>query len=343
MDTTTTATTTTETSMKPVSFTILFHGNCIDGWFAAYIAQEALKQSGSVQMFPISPQQSNHWPSAERMAGSHILLIDVSVEQVHRDAWERGGALSVDCMDHHHTSAAHWPSGKINVDHCAAIQVFRHFCPGCAIPDWLRMVDRIDRWDAPTEEDRCLREIFNQIAHKPVEQRSCVEAIANTQLLMAHLDDPVMMRSYIEQGRVILAAKDAHLLGVLTRLGKIYTLTEEMCLSWQLPKTWVSANVFIVDNTEVVIDSTEAAHLVFMHHPGVNVFVNYRKKSFLKKEKGNVVQKTAYVYSARSFALNAVNNALDITDGTFLKGHPTSAGASLTVGEVPCFPFVCTF
>ena len=318
------------------AFTILFHGNCIDGWFAAYIAQEALKQSGTVQMFPISPTPSNHWPSAQKMVGTHILLVDVSVEQVHRDAWVTAGALSVDIMDHHHTSVSQWPEGKIQVEHCAAIQVFQHFCPGHPIPDWLRMVDRIDRWDNPTEEDRCMREIFNQIAHKPVEQRSCTEAIANTQLLMQHLDDPVMVRSYIEQGKTVLAAKDAHLLAVLSKLGRIYKITPEICTAWQLPTTWVGASVFVVNNSEVTIDSTEAAHITFMYHPGVDIFINYRKKSFLKKEMGNVVQKTAYVYSARSRVFN-------ITEGTFLKGHPTSAGASLTVGEagpVEAFPFL---
>jgi hypothetical protein len=318
------------------AFTILFHGNCIDGWFAAYIAHEALKQSGKVQMFPISPQQSNHWPSIQKMAGTHILLVDVSVEKHHRDAWEQGGALSVDIMDHHHTSISQWPEGKIKVEHCAAILVFQHFCPGLPIPTWLHVVDRIDRWDNPTEEDRCMREIFNQIVKKPVEQRSCTEAIANTQLLMQQLDDPVMVRTYIEQGRVILAAKDNQLLGTLSKLGRIYTITPDMCAKWQLPNSWLGANVFIVNNTEVVIDSTEAAHIVFMYHPGVNVFINYRKKSFLKKEMGNVVQKAAYVYSARSRDFN-------ITEGTFLKGHPTSAGASLTVGEagpVESFPFL---
>ena len=317
------------------SFTILFHGNCIDGWFAAYIAHEALKQSGTVQLFPISPTPSNHWPSIQKMVGTHILLVDVSVEQVYRDQWTAAGALSVDIMDHHHTSVSQWPDGKINVEHCAAIQVFQHFCPGLPIPDWLHMVDRIDRWDNPTEDDRCMREIFNQIAHKPVEQKSCAEAIANTQLLMHHLDDPNMIRAYVEQGKMILQAKDNHLLGVLSNLGRIYTLTSEMCVQWALPASWMGANVFIVDNTQVVIDSTEAAHIVFMYHAGVNIFVNYRKKSFLKKEKDRVVQKTAYVYSARSRNFN-------MTEGTFLKGHPTSAGASLTIGEVPCFPFIYT-
>jgi hypothetical protein len=322
----------------PTAFTILFHGNCIDGWFSAYIAHEALSQSGTVQLFPISPQQSNHWPSIQKMAGTHILLVDVSVEKQHRDAWEQGGALSVDCFDHHHTSMEHWPAdGKqINVEHCAAILTFQHFCPGRPIPDWLHMVDRIDRWDNPTEEDRCMREIFNQIAHKPVEQQNCTEALANTRLLMQHLDDPAMIRMYLEQGKVILTNKDNQLFAILSKLGRIYCVNEEMCTAWQLPATWLHANVFIVDNTEMVIDSTEAAHITFMHHPHVNIFVNYRKKSFLKKEKGNVVQKTAYVYSARSRAFN-------LTEGTFLKGHPTSAGASLTVGEVPCFPFLCTF
>jgi len=319
------------------AFTILFHGNCIDGWFSAFIAHEALKQSGTVQMFPISPQPSNHWPSPQKMIGTHILLVDVSVEQVHRDAWEKAGALSVDCFDHHHTSVGHWPAGgkQIQLEQCAAITVFKHFYPTQEIPFWLHVVDRIDRWDNPTEEDRCLREIFNQIAHKPVEQQSCKDAMADTMLLLGHLQDPVMVQSYLQQGKTILAAKDAQLLKILEQLGRIYVITQEYCTQWSLPASWLGASVFIMDNTETVIDSTEAAHIVFMHHPTVDIFINYRKKSFLKKEGKNIAQKTAYVYSARSRVFN-------ITEGTFLKGHPTSAGASLTVGEAGpahSFPF----
>jgi len=45
------------------------------------------------------------------------------------------------------------------------------------------------------------------------------------------------------------------------------------------------------------------------------------------------IEREMYVYSARSRGFN-------LTEGSFLRGHPTSAGASLIKGEVATLPFV---
>ena len=71
---------------------------------------------------------------------------------------------------------------------------------------------------------------------------------------------------------------------------------------------------------------------MFQHYPLVNVFINYRKKTLYGKGPA-AVEKTMYVYSARSRGFN-------LTEGTILKGHPTAAGASLIKGEVPFLPFL---
>jgi hypothetical protein len=90
--------------------------------------------------------------------------------------------------------------------------------------------------------------------------------------------------------------------------------------------------VFIIDNTNITLDTTEAAHIVFQHYPAVNVFINYRKKTLYGRGPG-AVEKEMFVYSARSRGFN-------LTDGTVLKGHPTAAGASLIKGEAPTLPFL---
>ena len=283
-------------------------------------------------MFPISPSQTNTWPKAKEMTGTHILLLDVSVEEIHRTEWIAAGALSVNCIDHHASAVEHWPIGgcPINIVSCAALQTWQHFYPVAEVPFWLHHIDRIDRWDNPTYEDRCVREVLNEIAHKPVQKKQA-EAFALTELFLSNMTTPIGIMLVLSQGKQILDEKDTALMGILNR-GTFHTFTQEYVAGWNLPVSWLGANVFIIDNSNITLDTTEAAHIVFNHHPHINVFINYRKKTLYGRGAG-AVEKTMYVYSARSRGFN-------LTDGTILKGHPTAAGASLIKGEAPMLPFL---
>lgn len=312
------------------AFTILFHGNCIDGWFSAYIAHSFLKNQGTVTMYPISPSQTNTWPAMKDMAGTNIILLDVSVAEVHRNTWLSGGALSVNCIDHHASAVEHWPAvnNPINTASCAAIQTWQRFYPGVEVPFWLHHIDRIDRWDNPTYEDRCIREVLNEIAHKPVQKKQA-EAFTMTELFLTNMSNPLGLMMVIAQGKQILDVKDAALIAILNK-GSFHTFTQEYITGWGLPETWLGANVFIIDNTNITLDTTEAAHIVFQHYPHINVFINYRKKIMYNKGE----EKTMYVYSARS-------QGFDLTgEKSILRGHKTAAGASLIKGEVPIIPFL---
>jgi hypothetical protein len=227
----------------------------------------------------------------------------------------------------------HWPAedNPIHTESCAAVQTWQFFYPQSPVPEWLHCVDRIDRWDNPTEEDRCLREVLNLIAHKPV-QRKFAEAYADTDAFLQNINKEGGLATIIEQGRVILKQKEEALFQVLGK-GNILTVTDQHVTTWQLPASWMGITLYIIDNTNIVFDSTEAAHQVFTYYPECKVFINYRKKTFL--EKGDMaVEKTVYVYSARS-------REFDLTkDGSLFRGHPTSAGVSLVQGEAPLIPFL---
>ena len=306
------------------NYTFLFHGNCIDGWFSAYIAHTAIQ--GCINMYPISPSDINTWPSIHRMSGTHVLLLDVSVQKEYRDQWLKGGVLSVECIDHHATSIEHWPENcPINTESCAALQTWQRFYPTLEIPFWLHHIDRVDRWENPTYEDRCIREVLNAISHKPV-QKKIEEAFTMTEQFLQTIGNPIGLSSIIEKGKAILQAKDAELLKILQN-GAIHPFTYDYIEGWKLPQTWLNLNVFIIDNTGITLDTTEAAHLTFEEFPNVDVFINYRKK-YNKWPKMH-----SYIYSARS-------RNFDITLGTILKGHPNSAGASLTKGDIPILPFL---
>jgi hypothetical protein len=285
-------------------------------------------------MFPISPSQTHTWPSNEQLSGTHILLVDVSVSQTHRDIWTAAGALSVQCIDHHASAIEHWPAEMcpINTEACASVQTWQHFYPELEVPFWLHHIDRIDRWDNPTYEDRCIREVLNEIAHKPVNDK-LAEAFVMTEQFLFHMSTPFGVMATIARGKEILDQKDAALLQILNA-GTFHIFTPEYISGWNLPQSWLGANVFIIDNTNITLDTTEAAHIVFTHYPQVNIFINYRKKIMYGRGPKAVV-KTMYVYSARS-------RGFDLTEGTFLRGHKTSAGATLIKGEAPILPFLLT-
>lgn len=332
--------------MASPAFTLLFHGNCIDGWFSAYIAHTALKTVGPISMYPISPSQTNTWPKPADMARTNIILLDVSVAESHRKAWLAAGAVSINCIDHHESAIAHWPAGccPINTASCAAMQTWQHFNPGVPAPFWLHHIDRIDRWDNPTYEDRCIREVLNEIAHKPV-QKKMAEAFALTELFLMNMSSPLGLMMTMSQGKTILDKKDNDLLLLLNK-GSFHTFTQEYIDGWKLPASWLGARVFIIDNTHITLDTTEAAHLVFINYPDTSVFINYRKKTIYSKtmmDKGSNAaggeilpseNKTMYVYSARS-------RGFDLTEGSSVfKGHKTAAGAALIKEEVPVLPFL---
>jgi hypothetical protein len=315
-------------------FIILFHGNCIDGWMSCFIAHSSLSRHSSVRQYPIAPGLPSTWDLAAKvMYNTHVLLLDISVPQETRDMWLANGALSVKCIDHHASSIEHWSADAcpIHVESCAAIQTWHFFYPTMEMPFWLHHIDRVDRWDHPTEEDRCIREVLNEIAHKPV-QRKFAEAFDMTREFIETMSTPEGFTTIIEKGREILRKKDVQLYPILGN-GTIINMTPELQTLWNLPPSWATIKLFVIDNTNISFDSTEAAHQVFTYYPQMNVFINYRRKIYLEKS-DMAVEKILYIYSARSHGFN-------LTEGnSIFKGHPTSAGASLTQGEVAILPFI---
>jgi hypothetical protein len=312
------------------AYTIIFHGNCIDGWMSTYIAHSVLQRMGPVKMFAVSPNQKQTWPTPEEVTGTHVLLLDISFPSHVRKAWFQGGVRSIDCIDHHESAMEHWAPTKCPIDtsKCAAYLTWQRFYPQLAIPAWLELVDRIDRWDNVTYEDRCMREILNIIAHKPVEG-NYEEAFEMTLRFLVQIEEEEGFLAILKEGETILEKKDNVLMEILNK-GSVHLFTEEYIKNWQLPNHWLNTYVYLLDTTNVTLDTTEAAHIVFEHDSNVKVFINYRKKCIM----GPKGQQELYVYSARS-------KDFDLTlDNPYLRGHKFSAGASLFKNKVPVLPFV---
>ena len=327
-------------SVNSVNSTILFHGNCIDGWFAAYILHAYLKNSSlnsNINLFPISPNQIRTWPKMHLMKDTRVYLVDVSVPADIRQKWMNSGVLSINCIDHHQTSLNHWTgtTGQATIDtsQCAALLTWNMVNPSIPVPIWLQQIDRLDRWDNPTYEDRCLREMLNIISHLPV-QGKIADAFTMTNMFIQQYSDPIGATNILQQGSTLLAQKNVNLNSIL-QAGMVIQIDDAALNAWQLPPEWLGLYLFIINTTAITLDSTEASHLVFQSLPAVQVFINYRVKTSHHHLDG---AKTHVIYSARS-KTDGQGGGIDITRGTIFEGHPNSAGASRTVG-VDAIPFM---
>jgi len=322
---------------KPVDTTILFHGNCIDGWFSAYFAYMALSVRGAtVQMFPIAPSQRNTWPDPSVMERTTIWLLDISVAEEYRDEWMKEGALNIYCIDHHASAVEHWDGDKIDTTACAAVQTHRHFFPHLPIPEWLHSIDRVDRWTNVTYEDRCLREFFSEISAMPVAKRLNEAIVATNHFLHGcQTNYAATMEAACAKGKALLEKKDKNLMEIMARHGKLVVVDDAALTAWKLPAAWLDKTLLLMDTTEIVLDTTEAAHLAFEDDPKIDVFINYRKKTYYDVPHGAKPHQRheMIVYSARS-------RTLDLTTDTIFEGHLTAAGASLTIGRAEHFPFL---
>ena len=332
----------TKMNSAPRTLSLIFHGNCIDGWFSACILRAPYVATHNINYYPISPNLSHTWPSAAVLAGTDILMTDVTVPETVLAAWE-GIATSVRCIDHHATSApqlkcAHREHNCIHdTEACATLLAWRHvFGTSADAPDWVHQIDRIDRWHNVTREDRAIREHLHMIAQLPVHGDIANALRLSTEYITACFLYPLAPH-YLDElkaaGETALTAKEDAIRAILRNGGKVITIMPAMAEVWNLEPSWVGKRGFIIDTTGVVLDSTEAGHIA-MNDYGAEFFINYRLKTYTSPATG-ITTKT-YIYSARS------KETVNLTEGgSILAGHPCSAGASLRVeNDVDVVPFV---
>jgi hypothetical protein len=318
----------------PTTLHIVFHGNCIDGWLAAYLAQIGYRMMSvsagfpymtvaDVRMWAISPSQEWTWAMIP-VKGCHVLLLDVSLPEHSLRAWE-ASALSVYCVDHHVTSLPAWTGrggpSLIRTDRCATWLTWELVYPEIPPPEWVEMVDRIDRWCDVTEEDRAVRELLYPIAQMAVKGQIS-EAIMATQHFTFLYGFPSFREIQVGQGKEALAAKEAAFKVTLASQPTcILEVEAAHCAAWALPASWMGQKVFIINSTGRMMDSTDAGATIFELYPEVNIFLNYRYKHYVNR-KGIAEDSVIYSVRAREGA------GVDLTAGAVFAGHPCAAGGS---------------
>jgi hypothetical protein len=325
---------------KTIYYSILYHGNCIDGWFSAYLAYTYLAKQGDVniQMFPIGPGMAHTYPAIEKVNGTHMWLLDVSLPLETRNAFIRKGVQTINCIDHHASSIQHWDEKEnpIDIESCAALQTFKYFFPEHEVPEWLNIIDRIDRWDNVSESDLCIREILQSIAsktaYKSYEGKS-YQASAFQQTYN-------FIRDFEKLGLDMLVNKvrrDYELkcdqLRKLVKTGSFVKIEAIHLMQWELSDRWLDTTLFIMDTTNVIMDSSLASYIAFKEYPDAQVFINYRIKSYM-----SILQVT---YSARSSSQFKEPFNLITPEDSIFKGHATAAGAN--VNYSPLSPFILDY
>jgi hypothetical protein len=315
---------------------IIFHGNCIDGWFSAvvYLLNTPASWGATVNYYPISPNLPWTWPKTESLRGHHVVVTDVMVTEAIMSEW-RSVAASFFCVDHHESSRAtavhHADCCVHDTMYSATALMWKTLCPAQPIPDWVEEIDRIDLWRNVTDDDRAIREVLHQIALLPVNHDSYTAFTKAINYIQRRQADPASKAVFVEEGSLMLKAKEDGLKGILTR-GSIVEITPERVVQWNLSADWEGKKGFLIDTTGVTLDSTEAAHLALKEHPEADFFVNYRLKTYINRQQ--ITEKT-YIYSARS------REGFNLTKGSILAGHPCAAGASIMLtGVDDIIPFV---
>lgn len=309
---------------SPLPISIVFHGNCVDGWMSAYIAYSFYITEGrTITLYPISPSVEHTWPSQDFIRNTSVILLDISLPEEELKIWENISA-SVFCIDHHSTSASQWNASEErkarsvhSSEACATVLTWKYFYYSLPLPEWALQIDRFDRWKSPTYDDRCIREYLMPIARLPTLGR-VQEALTATADFICLYSLPSARILLLQQGASALASKQAALNAIVDK-GIVVSITQDQVDLWKLPEKWIGKQVFVVDTTNSVLDSTEASQTAFERHPTATIFINWRKKIYHNN--------AAIIYSARA------REGEDLTDGGVFAGHPTSAGGKRIVGE----------
>lgn len=301
------------------TYSIVYRGHSIDGWMAAFLAYTALSRPRMIYFYPVTATRTVSDEQAQKWRGSHVLFLDLSIDRAAQEKLMAAGALSIKCIDHHETALGDWEEGVIQVGVSTTFQTWLVFFPGQIVPYWIDAVARLSLWKDPTWEDRCLREVLLPIAHlKPWEALDATEALVRSML------NPMCaeFQSRMMEGQARLVQKDEELLDFLVERGRTHVIGARDVEAWRLGMEWLGLSVFLLENTNHVIDTNEAAHLVFHHAPHIDAFVNMRRRTVHDRQG----KRSVYVYSARS-------RAFDLTQGGFFQGHRQSAGAQAAVQE----------
>lgn len=134
--------------MKPPL--IIYHGNCIDGFSAAYLAYRAIEKK-SLELCGAKPEllPASYGMARPDVKGREVLVLDFSWPRADMEAMIAEASVFT-CLDHHRS--AREEIGDLlgcvfDMERSGAMMAFDHFKKnGEEAPDWVRYVQDRDLW-----------------------------------------------------------------------------------------------------------------------------------------------------------------------------------------------------
>ncbi len=310
-----------------IPVTIVFRGNSIDGLFSAIITANKFKDS-DIRYIPIGTALKHTYPKAEDVTGRYVLFCGTTVDQKTYKSWGRN-VLSF-CVDNNAATVKTGIWNAINSRIAEGVSVtaltWATCFPGVEFPEWVKQIDRIERWSGVTEDDRCIREHLQKTAKLPVAGNMEL-AFHQALWYINNMGVPEQYAGMVESGKIEVDAKDDALKAIMSTRGRCIVLDNDVIEKWHLPREWSGLKAFVMDNTGVTIDSTTAGHLAITQL-GADMYVNYRRKAL---EDG--VESVAYNARGRE-------GVVDLTKRGVFYGHATSAGAIRRSDKTQVMPFI---
>jgi hypothetical protein len=280
-----------------------------------------------MDFFPVSPSDERTWPGADICAGATMVLLDVTPPAALMETY-KGCCESITVIDHHPgaLTVSGGCHGHVNMDRCAAWLTHEYLWPHAPIPEWLKSIDRVDRWTGVTLEDQYLREVLHPIARLGVSHSPATAFAALGRVIHDLTTTPAAVYA---EGKLLYDIKMAGLDKALDESHHMVVEVDfEYADAWDLPAKWLGYNMFVIDTSEHKdFDTTASSQRIFDKFAGIDIFINYRLITWHSGSK--------YAFHARG----RDGSMIDLTDCKFFQGHRYAAGGQRPVDGSP-MPFV---
>ena len=123
---------------------VIYHGNCIDGFTAAWIAKKAMPDA---ELIP--GKYGDPFPDDTTFAGRDVFILDFSYPR-HMMSLIDACARSLLVLDHHKTAQEACEGldfCKFDMEQSGAGMAWRHFFPDKPMPMWIQCVEDRDLWN----------------------------------------------------------------------------------------------------------------------------------------------------------------------------------------------------
>ena len=169
---------------------VVYHGDCTDGFSAAWAAWKKLKDSA--EYIGIDPDEG---PSPE-LLGKEIYMIDVVFKKGLEELIKNN--KKVIAIDHHISNQQHVkivPDRLFDLQHSAAVLSWMYFFPGKEIPKLLKYVEDVDLWNLKLPHQH---EIFSAMDLLDFN-------FENWARMAEDFEKTDKFNEYVEQGKIVLA------------------------------------------------------------------------------------------------------------------------------------------